>query len=148
MGFIPMVFITEFPAHALGPLEDAEALIYVKQSVYRNAIGVSKTMETVSTVEGMLVQHGVLFSTHVFGYGAQASLTFIWKSRMSLTAVVGDILFASDASPSFDVDLVCADCQHHDQKPDCVSIRRLCLRVQSVWRRMGYHRWRLARLCD
>lgn len=56
-----MVFITELPAHALGPLEDAEALIYVKQSVYRNAIGVRKTMETMSTVEGMLVQDNVLF---------------------------------------------------------------------------------------
>ena len=148
MGFIPMVFITELPAHVLGPLKDAEALFNVKQSVYRNAIGVSKTMETMSTVEGMLVQHGVLFSTHVFGYGAQASLTFNWKSWTSLTAVIGDILFASVASPSFDGDLGCADCQHHDQKPDCVSIRRLCLRAQSVWRRLGHHRWRLARLCD
>jgi hypothetical protein len=56
-----MVFITELPAHALGPLKDAEALFNLKQSVYRNAIGVSKTMETMSTVEGMLVQDNVLF---------------------------------------------------------------------------------------
>lgn len=67
MGFIPMVFITELPAHVLGPLKDAEALFNVKQSVYRNAIGVSKTMETMSTVEGMLVQHGVLFQPMYLG---------------------------------------------------------------------------------
>ena len=67
MGFIPMVFITELPAHALGPLKDAEALFNLKQSVYRNAIGVSKTMETMSTVKGMLVQHGVLFQPMYLG---------------------------------------------------------------------------------